>query len=142
MSIDIPLGPERYEVGTLDHTTDQGMWRFNAPHNGYWVEVLLAGTADGPDPNWLDLAARVVLQLGPLEEAARYYLRVFIDETKMDCPGDWHLEWLEFGRHRDDMPEPFELVLVHEGDGSGGWGVRFFHGARGWRPWEFRRFQR
>ena len=142
MRIDVPLGPERFEVGALDHTTDQRLWRFNAPHAGYTVEVLVAGSDRGPDPAWLDLAARVAANLGPLEAVARYYLRAFVDEGKLDGPGEWALDWLEFGRHPDDMPEPFELVLVHEGDTYGGWGVRFFRGPQGWRPWEFRRFQR
>lgn len=142
MSIDIPLGPERFEVGQLDRTTDQGLWRFNVSYDGYLVEMLLAGTADGPDLTRLDLAARVVPRLGPLEAAARHYLRAFVDEGKLDGPGEWHLEWVEFGRQPDELPEPFELILVHEGDGYGGWGVRFFRGPAGWRPWEFRRFQR
>ncbi len=142
MRIDVPPGPERFEVGQLDRTTDQGLWRFWAPHDGYHVEVLLAGDEASPDPAWLDLAARVTLQLGPLVAVSRYYLQAFVDEGKLDGPGEWGLDWLEFGRHPDDMPEPFELVLVHGGDGYGGWGVRFFRGHSGWRPYEFRRFQR
>lgn len=104
--------------------------------------MLLAGNDSGPDPARLDLAAQAVLRLGPLEAAARRYLRAFVDEGKLDGPGVWHLEWLEFGRQPDEPAEPFELILVHEGDGYGGWGVRFFCGSAGWRPWEFRRFQR
>ena len=73
--------------------------------------MLLAGYDDGPDPARLDLAARVMTRLGPLEAAALYYSRAFVDEAKLDGPG----EWSEFDRQPDDMPEPFELVLVHEG---------------------------
>ena len=142
MRIDVPLGAERFTVGPDDlvRTTDQGLWAFSVSFDGQ-VEILLAGGASGPDPPWLDLAERVVPHFTQLVAVSRFYLRTFVDERKPDGPGEWDLSWAEFGRYPDEKPEPLELVFVHDGDGYGGWGVRFFHGPAGFRPYQFRRFQ-
>jgi hypothetical protein len=143
----VVLGPEWLSVpaSQLSRTTDDGLWRFGFPYRHYEVEVLLAGDDRGPDPEWLSLAERVCAQVDRFVAEATAYLRAFVDGSRFDCPGDWSLEWLEFGRDaHSNMQRPFELVFVLDEDTYGGWGVLFADAGEpvGYWPNQFRRFAR
>lgn len=128
----------------LTRDNDREAWVFLLPHAGYQVEVFLEGGDAGPGPVCLALAERVTSQIDEFVAVARDYLRAFVDCQRLGCAGEWNLEWLEFGPHSDELSDPFEMVFGLEGDGYGGWGVRFSdsRGSFGFCPYEFRRFQR
>ena len=143
MRIDIPLGSERFVIDPtqLTRASDRGAWRLNAPYQDYQIEILVAGDTSAPGATELDLAERVVAHLDDFVAVSRFYLRTFVDERKLDAPGEWDPAWLEFGLDPEKLPESFELILGHDGDNYGAWGVRFFRGPFGFRPYEFRQFQ-
>ena len=143
----VVLGSERLTIYATDlsRTTDDGLWRFNFPYRHYEVEVLLAGDDHGPDPKWLSLAESVSAQVEQFVLEATTYLKSFVDGGRFGCPGDWSLEWMEFGRNIDSkMQCPFELVFVLDEDIYGGWGVLFSDAGDpvGYCSRQFRRFAR
>src|SRR5262249_37612557 len=108
----IVFGPEKLDVAKFPMMyapNEVGSW-FRLPYQQHEVEVLLAGDDRGPDPQWLELAARVSAQVEKFVVEAKSYLESFMGTPEAGRYGDWSLEWLEFGQGvHAGLRWPFEL---------------------------------
>lgn len=121
--------------------SSEGMWRF--PIEGYDLEILVAGSAEEPAPERVNLAKQVEKALDDILKQAIAYLNAFVDFTKLESRGKWYPQALEFGRRKDDSTDEFVILLTLDNDIYGYWYVKHkAFPAIGIRPIAFEREQK
>lgn len=138
----VECGPDRRPVAKEAlYPLARRAWSFECDG----IEIVVGGGPKGPRPKCLELAERVTNCIEAFAMAADNYLAAFVVPATFEARRPWDVYGIEFGRHRLDQDDEFEMLLSLSGDNHAIWGVRFKAGippSDRFYPIEFRRRQR
>lgn len=93
------------------------------------IDLEVAGTAEGPELQWLALAERVIPNADRYIQASLTYLRHFIVPSHFDCAGKWEAMGFYFGLANGFVAHPeadfFVAFAMPADDIYGTWTVAF-----------------
>jgi hypothetical protein len=88
-------------------------------------EVRVAGDADGPFANMLDLAGRAFSTMDTMCLDTAKYIETALSNPGFRPTNGWEFQWFEVGLSRCGKHVDCELFIGKDGDTYGLWSVRF-----------------